>query len=48
MISPEFKEVIEACAKQFKVKTVWLFGLVPPTLDGTNKAGNAANLSPVF
>ncbi|MBA7506047.1 hypothetical protein ES706_04727 [subsurface metagenome] len=26
MISPEFKEVIEACAKQFKVKTVWLFG----------------------
>ncbi len=26
MISPEFKEVVKACAEQFKVKTVWLFG----------------------
>ncbi len=26
MISTEFKEIVEACAKQFKVKTVWLFG----------------------
>jgi len=26
MISPKLKEVVKACADEFKVKTVWLFG----------------------
>ena len=35
MISSNLKEVIEACAEQFKVKTVWLFG---SALEDENKA----------
>ena len=26
MISPKLKDVVKACADEFKVKTVWLFG----------------------
>lgn len=35
MISPEFKEIVKACAEQFKVKTVWLFG---SAVEDENKA----------
>ena len=35
MISSKLKEVIEACAEQFKVQSVWLFG---SALEDENKA----------